>query len=136
MQNDATKKTLSYWKDFFNKNLKKKLKELDSLVENQSAFNRLIADLINKEKIEDAKLSLEEFLVDHSDNVLGISNYIDCLGKLSNFEEAENFIQGLEDKIKMIHSICHQIKYEQILLSKFYYTLSCKVKSTIVLPFL
>ena len=64
-----------------------------------SYFEKII-DLINKEKVEDAKLSLEEFLADHSDNVLGISNYIDCLGKLSNFEEAENFIQGLEDKIK------------------------------------
>ena len=72
----------------------------ESLSEDFTEYFEKIADLINKEKIEDAKLSLEEFLVDHSDNVLGISNYIDCLGKLSNFEEAENFIQGLEDKIK------------------------------------
>ena len=72
----------------------------ESLSEDFTEYFEKITDLINKEKIEDAKLSLEEFLVDHSDNVLGISNYIDCLGKLSNFEEAENFIQGLEDKIK------------------------------------
>ena len=72
----------------------------ESLSEDFTEHFEKITDLINKEKIEDAKLSLEEFLVDHSDNVLGISNYIDCLGKLSNFEEAENFIQGLEDKIK------------------------------------
>ena len=72
----------------------------ESLSEDFTEYFEKITDLINKEKIEDAKLSLEEFLVDHSDNVLGISNYIDCLGKFSNFEEAENFIQGLEDKIK------------------------------------
>ena len=72
----------------------------ESLSEDFTEYFEKIADLINKEKIEDAKLSLEEFLVDHSDNVLGISNYIDCLSKLSSFEEAENFIQGLEDKIK------------------------------------
>jgi len=72
----------------------------ESLSEDFTEYFQKITDLINEEKIEDAKLSLEEFLVDHSDNVLGISNYIDCLGKLSNFEEAESFIQGLEDKIK------------------------------------
>ena len=72
----------------------------ESLSEDFTEYFEKITDLINKEKIEDAKLSLEEFLVDHSDNVLGISNYINCLGKLSSFEEAENFIQGLEDKIK------------------------------------
>ena len=72
----------------------------ESLSEDFTEYFEKITDLINKEKIEDAKLSLEEFLVDHSDNVLGISNYIGCLGKLSNFEEAESFIQGLEDKIK------------------------------------
>ena len=72
----------------------------ESLSEDFTEYFEKITDLINKEKIEDAKLSLEEFLVDHSDNVLGISNYISCLGKLSNFEEAESFIQGLEDKIK------------------------------------
>ena len=72
----------------------------ESLSEDFTEYFEKITDLINKEKIEDAKLSLEEFLVDHSDNVLGISNYISCLGKLSNFEEAESFIQGLEEKIK------------------------------------
>ena len=72
----------------------------ESLTEDFTEYFEKITDLINREKIGDAKLSLEEFLVDHSDNILGISNYIDCLGKLSNFEEAESFIQGLEDKIK------------------------------------
>ena len=72
----------------------------EDLSEDFTEYFEKITDLINREKIEDAKLSLEEFLVDHSDNILGISNYIDCLSKLSNFEEAENFIKGLDDEIK------------------------------------
>ena len=38
-QNDATKKILSYWEDYFNKNLKNQLKELDNCVKNQGKFN-------------------------------------------------------------------------------------------------
>ena len=35
-QNHATKKILSYWKDLFDKNLKKELKELDNFLEDQN----------------------------------------------------------------------------------------------------
>jgi len=45
-QNEVTKKILSCWKDLFDKNLNKNLKELDSCIENQSKFNQLVADLI------------------------------------------------------------------------------------------
>ena len=59
-----------------------------------------ITILIKEKNLNDAKLSLEEFLVDHSDNIKAIGMYIDCLGNLSNFEEADNFIKGLIDTIK------------------------------------
>ncbi len=72
----------------------------ESLSEDFTEYFEKITDLINNKKIQEAKLSLEEFLVDHSDNTLGISNFIDCLSKLSSFEEAENFIKGLTDAIK------------------------------------
>jgi len=72
----------------------------ESLSEDFTEYFEKITDLINNNKIQEAKLSLEEFLVDHSDNALGISNFIDCLSKLSSFEEAENFIKGLTDEIK------------------------------------
>ena len=46
--NKATKKILSYWQDLFDKNLKKKLKELDNCLENQSKFNHIVSEMINK----------------------------------------------------------------------------------------
>jgi len=53
-QNDTTEKVLSYWKNLFDKNLKQKLKELDSCIEKQSDFNQLIANLIDKLDFEDS----------------------------------------------------------------------------------
>ena len=53
-QNNTTKKVLSYWKDLFNKNLKKKLKELDNCLENQNKFNHIVAELIDNLEFEDS----------------------------------------------------------------------------------
>ena len=53
-QNNVTKNILSYWKDLFDKNLNKNLKELDDCIENQSKFNRLVAILINNLDFEDS----------------------------------------------------------------------------------
>ena len=53
-QNDATKKVLSYWKDLFDKNLKRGLKELDNCIEDQNEFNQLVADLIDNLDFEDS----------------------------------------------------------------------------------
>ena len=53
-QNEATRKTLSYWQDLFDKNLKKKFNELDSCIENQSKFSHVIAELINNLEFEDS----------------------------------------------------------------------------------
>jgi len=53
-QNEKTKKILSYWKDLFDKNLKKKLNDLSNCVENQQEFNKIIADLINNLEFEDS----------------------------------------------------------------------------------
>jgi len=53
-QNSATKKVLSYWKNLFDKNLNKKLKELDINIENQSKFGQLIANLIENLDFDDS----------------------------------------------------------------------------------
>jgi cobaltochelatase CobT len=53
-QNQKTKKVLSYWKDLFDKNLKKKLKELDNCVDNQNKFGQLVTNLINNLDFEDS----------------------------------------------------------------------------------
>jgi len=59
-QSEVTKKVLSYWKSLFDKNLKKKLKELDNCIENQSKFSQLISDLINNLDFEDSNSKEEE----------------------------------------------------------------------------
>ncbi len=52
-QSHITKKVLSYWKELFDKNFKRKLDELDNCVDNQSKFNQLIANLIENLDLED-----------------------------------------------------------------------------------
>ena len=59
-QNSATKKVLSYWKDLFNKNLKKKLKELDNCLENQNKFSHIVAELIDNLEFEDSDTKEKE----------------------------------------------------------------------------
>jgi cobaltochelatase CobT len=54
-QNEATKKTLSYWKDSFDKNLKIKLKKLDNCIKNQKEFSEIISELINNLDFDDLK---------------------------------------------------------------------------------
>ena len=53
-QNKATKKILSYWKDLFDKNLKRKLTELDDCLENQKKFDHMVAKLIDNLDFEDS----------------------------------------------------------------------------------
>jgi len=52
-QNAATKKTLSYWKELFDKNLKQELKKLENCIEDQSQFNKLACQLIADLNFED-----------------------------------------------------------------------------------
>jgi len=59
-QNNTTKKVLSYWKDLFDKKLKKNLNELNGYVENQAKFNRIIAELIDNLEFEDSDCKEKE----------------------------------------------------------------------------
>jgi len=52
-QNNTTKKILSHWKNLFNKNIKEKLTELNSSIENQERFGELVSNLIDKLEFED-----------------------------------------------------------------------------------
>ena len=47
------KKVLSYWKDSFDKNLKKKINELDKNLNDQNKFSNLIVELIENLEFED-----------------------------------------------------------------------------------
>ena len=59
-QSHTTKKVLSYWQDLFDKNLKQRLKELDSCIKNQSEFSQLVANIINNLDFEDSDLKEKE----------------------------------------------------------------------------
>jgi len=52
--NNTTKKILSYWQDLFDKNLKKRIKELDNCTEDQSKFGQIVAELINNLDFDDS----------------------------------------------------------------------------------
>ena len=52
-ENYVTEKVLSYWQDSFDKNLKKKLKELDGCLDNQSKFRQAILQLIDNLEFDD-----------------------------------------------------------------------------------
>ena len=54
-QNKATKKTLSYWKKLFDKNLNPKLKQLDNYIGDQNAYSQLVANLIGNLEFEDSE---------------------------------------------------------------------------------
>ena len=53
-QNETKKKILSYWKKSFDKNLKKKINELDKCLNDQNKFSYLVAELIENLEFEDA----------------------------------------------------------------------------------
>jgi len=59
-QNQATKKTLSYWQELFNKSLNPKLNQLDDCIENQVAYSQLINDLIEDLDFEDSNTKEKE----------------------------------------------------------------------------
>ena len=69
-QNSTTERVLSYWKDMFDKNLKKNLNKLDNNVENQSEFNRSVAKLIDDLEFEDSDSQQSEEKKETNLNVL------------------------------------------------------------------
>tara|TARA_B100001123_G_C15304642_1_gene1022205 strand:- start:143 stop:1945 length:1803 start_codon:yes stop_codon:yes gene_type:complete len=54
-QNKATKKTLSYWKELFDKNLSSQLGRLNNCLEDQETYSQLVADLIENLDFEDSE---------------------------------------------------------------------------------
>jgi len=53
-QNQITKKVLSHWKDLFDKNLKRKLKNLNKCINNQNEYSKLVSNLIDNLDFEDS----------------------------------------------------------------------------------
>ena len=118
-QNDTTKKILSYWKDLFDKNLKRELKELDNFTEDQNKYNKLIADLINNLDFKDpnAKALLDTWLTDDMDNDKRFVYYLlaakgVCVVPLSSFHsEVEGFrVTLLEENETLLAETFGKIK--------------------------
>tara|TARA_Y100000590_G_scaffold394773_1_gene474193 strand:- start:2740 stop:4551 length:1812 start_codon:yes stop_codon:yes gene_type:complete len=59
-ENESTKKVLSYWKDLFDKNLKKNLKKLDNSLLDQDKFSNIVAELIENLEFDDSDSKEEE----------------------------------------------------------------------------
>jgi len=86
-QNKATKKTLSYWKDLFDKNLKSNLNELNSCVENQKEFGGKISDLISSLEFDDSDSKEKEDEKEVLDNNPSSSNDENGENNQNNQEE-------------------------------------------------
>ena len=89
-QNSATKKVLSYWKNLFDKNLNKKLKELDINIENQSKFSQLIADLIENLDFDDSDSKEKEEKQETTKEDNSQSEKNDAENNLSQKEDVES----------------------------------------------
>ena len=59
-KDDKTKKVLSYWKNLFDKNLKKELNELNNCIENQSNFSTIVAKLIDNLEFDETDTKQQE----------------------------------------------------------------------------
>ena len=79
--------------DFIEKILGEKINK------DNSYYFKKIEELINSNKFDEAKSSLETFLAENSNDVNAISIYVKCLVELKNFDEAKNFISSLSDEI-------------------------------------
>jgi len=67
-ENDITKKILSNWKDLFDKNLGKNLKNLDNCIENQNQFSEIVANLIENLEFDDSNKKEKEEKQDAKDD--------------------------------------------------------------------
>ena len=91
-ENNTTKKVLSYWKNLFDKNLKKKLKELEGCLEKQNLFNQKMAELIENLEFEDSD-SKEEEAENLKDDSTSDSNDEENNSSEKNNEEQQSEIE-------------------------------------------
>ena len=77
--------------EFIEKSLGEKLKK------DFTEFYKNIETLVLDKKYDDAKESLETFLAENPDEFKSFAYYIDCLCNLALFDEAETFIESLNN---------------------------------------
>ena len=124
-QNKATKKTLSYWKELFDKNLSSKLKQLDSYIEDQNSYSELIANLIDNLEFEDSdSKEKEETTKDSSSSSQKNSDDNNSSEKEedqrsdSDLNTADNSFDSLDEKNDLEEVSEKEIAVDQRLLAK------------------
>ena len=94
-QSHTTRKVLGYWKNLFDQNLKKRLKELNNCIENQNKFGQLVVDLINNLDFEDpdSKEKEEKSEIEKEDSSQSEKN--DEENDLSQKDRSQNEVSDL-----------------------------------------
>ena len=82
----------------------------EKLIEDFKDFYNNIALLISENKFEEIKEALEVFLSENPDEVKSFALYIDCLNNLNLFNEADIFIESLDEKILKDNLVISSIK--------------------------
>ena len=67
----------------------------EKLTKDHSSFYQSIQILISKNKFKEALESLETFMAENPGEFQGMSLYLDCLGDLQRYDEADNFYRSL-----------------------------------------
>tara|TARA_B110000438_G_C15672482_1_gene588762 strand:+ start:77 stop:943 length:867 start_codon:yes stop_codon:yes gene_type:complete len=67
----------------------------EKLAEDFTEFYQNISSLIDAKEYQNASENLEEFLANNPDNYQGLALYIECLGLLKKYNEADDFSKSL-----------------------------------------
>ena len=68
----------------------------EKLTEDFTEFYQKISSLIEAKEYDKATENLEEFLANNPDNYQGLALYIECLGYLKKYTEADDFSKSLD----------------------------------------
>lgn len=71
----------------------------EKIKEDNSSFYKLIEDMIKEKKFEEAKNEIELFLSDNNGDPKVMAMYIECLGYMEKYIDAENFYKSLDKDI-------------------------------------
>jgi putative thioredoxin len=70
----------------------------EKLIEDFTEFYQNILSLFETKKYKKTLLVLEDFLAKNPNNYQGLAFYIECLGHMENYSEAENFSKSLDEE--------------------------------------
>ena len=107
-ENKIKKKVLSYWKDLFDTNLKKKLKELDNCLENQEKFGQKMSSLIDSLNFEDNNANEKEQEKESNQDDSSLSK-----DEEEQNQKAQNEEQTNEESLNIAESTIDELDQDQ-----------------------